>query len=58
MTQPSSSEPAVGRVSGVPGHADSFVHTTEDQETLRIDPPDPDSTRPMSLAELRELQGD
>ncbi|GAA2376093.1 hypothetical protein [Dactylosporangium salmoneum] len=27
----------------------------DDQETQRLDAPDPDSTRPMSLAELREL---
>jgi hypothetical protein len=27
----------------------------DDQETQRLDQSDPDSTRPMSLAELREL---
>jgi hypothetical protein len=30
----------------------------DDQETQRLDKPDPDATRPMSLAELRELNLD
>jgi hypothetical protein len=32
--------------------------SADEQDTLRLDPPDPDATRPMSLAELRELEKD
>ncbi|WP_432834762.1 hypothetical protein [Dactylosporangium sp. CA-092794] len=30
----------------------------DNQDTQRLDKPDPDATRPMSLAELRELNLD
>ncbi|WP_433056187.1 hypothetical protein [Dactylosporangium sp. CS-033363] len=32
--------------------------SADEQETLRLDQQDPDATRPMSLAELRELEND
>lgn len=49
MTQ-STPEPVPG---GGFGHAPA-----DEQETVRLDQPDPDATRPMSLAELRELDAD
>ncbi|WP_432985368.1 hypothetical protein [Dactylosporangium sp. CA-233914] len=45
MTQPPTPEPTTDA-------------PADEQETLRLDQPDPDATRPMSLAELRELSGD
>jgi hypothetical protein len=45
MTQPTP-EPALAETSA------------DEQETVRLDQPDPDATRPMSLADLRELNGD
>ena len=38
-----------------PEPADS---SADEQETIRLDQQDPDATRPMSLAELRELEND
>jgi hypothetical protein len=32
--------------------------SADEQDTLRLDQADPDATRPMSLAELRELEKD
>ncbi|GAA3289818.1 hypothetical protein GCM10018962_02950 [Dactylosporangium matsuzakiense] len=32
--------------------------SADEQETLRLDQQDPDATRPMSLADLRDLEND
>ena len=45
MTQPTP-DPTLGETSA------------DEQDTLRLDQSDPDATRPMSLAELRELDLD
>jgi hypothetical protein len=51
MTQPSPDPARAAAVGSAPVPAPGDV-PADNQETVRLDKPDPDATRPMSLADL------